>query len=87
MKVTNSSVLVTIDVGNVQGNIGTAPLKVIKEEDDPGASRVDWGGKASHGFYLLFRGDLDRIKQLLQKTLDGIGDLKEEDFRNVSNRS
>jgi hypothetical protein len=87
MKVTNNSILIPIDVGDVQGNIGTAALKVIKEKDDPVALRVSWGGKAPHGFYFVFRGNLDRIKQLLKKTLDGISELNEEDFRDVSRKS
>jgi len=59
-------------------------VKISKEEDDPMALRVSWGGKTDFGFYFVFRGNLNEIKNLLRQTLDGIKNLKEEDFHDLT---
>lgn len=86
MKVSNNSCMIPIEVGEEPDGgedrfFMVTALKVVKEEDDPIALRVSWGWMKPQGFYFVFRGNLDQIKDLLRKCLDGIENLKEENFR------
>lgn len=47
--------------------IDETQVRVIKREDEPsGILRISLGGVRKIGFYLVYRGDLDKIKALMK---------------------
>lgn len=45
-------------------------ISIIKEPDDPTCLRISAGGFAEHGYYLVFRGDKDKIISCMETLLD-----------------
>lgn len=44
-------------------------LKVIKEQDDPLATRISAGGNEEVGNYLVYRGNIEDVKRILMEIL------------------
>lgn len=51
-------------------------LKVIKESDDPIATRISAGGNQD-GNYMVYRGDLNDVKRIMQEILNELNTYNE----------
>ncbi len=43
------------------------PFKIVKESDDPLCQRVSLGGTKKEGYYLVFRGDIEDIEDMIHE--------------------
>lgn len=43
-------------------------IKIMKEPDDPKCLRVSMGGSKKDGYYLVFRGDISEIEEMVEET-------------------
>ncbi len=57
-------------------------VKIIKEDDDPLALRISMGGLPGVGYYVVYRGDLEDIKECFETIWGKFENLKEESCKN-----
>jgi len=43
------------------------PVRIIHETDDPICPRISLGGKETDGFYLVYRGDREKVMAILRQ--------------------
>ena len=41
-------------------------IKIIKEQDDPICTRISAGGNFEIGYYLVYRGDFEEVKKIME---------------------
>jgi hypothetical protein len=46
---------------------------IIREPDDPLTLRASIGGNEEHGYYLVFRGDPEKVLTMLKEVVDEAG--------------
>lgn len=52
-------------------------FKIIKEQDDPLTNRLSIGGSKQDGCYIVFRGDIDEVGEVLEEALQAFNKAKQ----------